>query len=141
MKAPHKSAIKKEGAPSVAKGSHRNGTSAPVGKADLRNKIATKFKTSHEEDVERQRNRLMLAKSSGLLGAALKAGGGERSPSVTSISSDDSVLSDSRQKKKKKKSTKKKKKKKKEGSSSSSVSSALSDAGWWRLIGAQCVSV
>lgn len=98
-----------------------------MARGDLRNKLVTRFKTSHEEDVERQRNRLMLAKSSGLLEAALKAGG-ERSPSVTSISSDDSVLSD-KQKKKKKKAIKKKKKKKKEGSSSSSVSSALSEAG------------
>lgn len=100
-----------------------------MGKGDLRNKLVTKFKTSHEEDVERQRNRLMLAKSSGLLEAALKAG--DRSPSVTSISSGDSVLSDSKQKKKKKKSIKKKKKKKKEDSSSSSVSSALSEAAGW----------
>lgn len=78
--------------------------------------------------MERQKTRLMLAKSSGLLGAALKAGA--HSPSVTSISSDDSVLSDSRQKKKKKKPVKKKKKKKKDdGSSSSSVSSGLSEEG------------
>lgn len=99
-----------------------------MGKGDLRNKLVTKFKTSHEEDVERQRNRLMLAKSSGLLEAALKANG-RRSPSVTSISSDDSVLSDNKQKKKKKKATKKKKKKKKDEASSSSVSSELSEAG------------
>lgn len=128
LKAPHKTVIKKEKTASVAKGSNGNGTNKiPVGRSDLRNKLVTRFKTSHEEDVERQRNRLMLAKSSGLLEAALKAG--ERSPSVTSISSDDSVLSDSRQKKKKKKTIKKKKKKKKEGSSSSSVSSELSEAG------------
>lgn len=99
----------------------------PATKGDLRNKLVTKFKATQEEDVERQKNRLMLAKSSGLLGAALKAGA--KSPSGSSISSDDSVLSDNRQKKKKKKSVKKKKKKKGEDSSSASISSALSEEG------------
>lgn len=63
----------------------------------------SRLRISQEQELERQKNRLIKAKTSGILGSALKGGGHERSPSVNSISSDDSILSDSRQKKKKKK--------------------------------------
>lgn len=85
-----------------------------VSKMDLRNKLMTKYKTTQEQELERQKNRLKKVKSSGILGSALK-GENYRSPSINSISTDDSVLSDSQQKKKKKK-------KKQQESSESSLS-------------------
>lgn len=82
---------------------------------DLRNKIITKYKSAHEEEYAKLKDKVNKVKDKDIIKNALSTK--DRSLSITSISSNDSILSDSH---------KKKHKKKRSSSTSSSDSSSSS---------------
>ncbi|XP_037924253.1 A-kinase anchor protein 17B isoform X3 [Hermetia illucens] len=94
---------------------------------DLRNKLASKYKTAQEELLNKQRSKVKEVKGrTGLLPLIDKNKLEDRSPSINSISSDDSVLSDSHQANKTKK--KRAKKKREDEESEPSISSSESES-------------
>lgn len=89
--------------------------------ADLRNKLATKYKDEQEKKFEKLKEKVEKVKDSDMLKTMLNTRERSLSLSITSISSNDSVLDDNH-------TAKKKKKKKKNSDSSSSSSGSDSDS-------------
>uniref|UniRef100_A0A7G3A7W5 Putative a-kinase anchor protein 17a n=1 Tax=Lutzomyia longipalpis TaxID=7200 RepID=A0A7G3A7W5_LUTLO len=109
-------AKKEEDSKSAAKNEKKGKKLENLPENDLRKKLVSRYKNSHEEELEKRREKLKKVRDDVIL-QDLLVKGRSRSPSIDTISSNDSILSNNSTKSGNKKKKKKVKKAKKSSSS------------------------